>query len=135
MSHRYWFFPSLAQVPGGNPFENNAKRYYHHLIDSNGIPTHNYLVHKWTLNHLAKLASWAKWLNVFLRTKWGCVFESRCFNLNFRCLACFEQGVPWHPGDYRVQIHSETRTWHYKNIQPSFNAGKPLMKLKVLANL
>ena len=27
-----------------------------------------------------------------------------------------EQGVPWHSGNYRVQIHSETRTWNEKNI-------------------
>ena len=37
------------------------------LSDSNGIWTHNHLVHKQTLNHLAKLASW---LSVHLRTKW-----------------------------------------------------------------
>ena len=44
-------------------------------------------------------------------------FESRCSYLNFRFRACFEQGVPWHSGNYRVWIHSETRTWHDKNIQ------------------
>ena len=37
--------------------------------------------------------------------------------LNFRCRACFEQTVPWHSGNYRVWIHSETCTWHSKNIQ------------------
>ena len=25
--------------------------------------------------------------------------------------------VPWHSGNYRVLIHSETRTWHDKNMQ------------------
>ena len=35
----------------------------------------------------------------------GCGFESSCSHLNFRFRACFE----W--------IHSETRTWHDKNIQ------------------
>ena len=35
--------------------------------------------------------------------------------------ACFEQGVPWHSGNYRVSIHSETRTWHDKNIQSQEN--------------
>ena len=49
----------------------------------------------------------------------GCGFESRCSHLNFRFHACFEQGVPWHSGNYRVWIHSETRTWHDKNIQYS----------------
>ena len=47
----------------------------------------------------------------------GCGFESRCSHLNFRFRACFEQGVPWHSGNYSVWIHSETRTWHDKNIQ------------------
>ena len=43
------------------------------LIDNSRIRTHNYLVHKQTLNHLAnltKLASSAKWLSVRLPTKW-----------------------------------------------------------------
>ena len=40
------------------------------LSDSNGIRTHNHLVCKQTLNHLAKLASLAKWLSICLRTKW-----------------------------------------------------------------
>ena len=33
-------------------------------------------------------------------------------HLNFRSRACFEQRVPWHSGNYKVWIHSETRTWH-----------------------
>ena len=37
--------------------------------------------------------------------------------MNFRFCVCFEQGVPWHSGNYGVWIHSETRTWHDKNIQ------------------
>ena len=32
--------------------------------------SHNHLVHKQTLNHLAKLASLAKWLSICLWTKW-----------------------------------------------------------------
>ena len=47
----------------------------------------------------------------------GCGFESSCSHLNFRFRTCFEQGVPWHSGKYKVWIHSETRTWHDKNIQ------------------
>ena len=39
------------------------------LGDSNWIRTHNQLVRKRILNHLAKLASLAKWLTVRLRTK------------------------------------------------------------------
>ena len=40
------------------------------LSDCNWTRTHNHLVHKRTLNHLAKLA---KWLRVRLWTKWLCV--------------------------------------------------------------
>ena len=40
-----------------------------------------------------------------------------CSHLNFRYRACFEQGAPWHSGNYRVWIHPETRTCHNKNIQ------------------
>ena len=46
------------------------RRHIWSLSDSNEIRTHNHLVHKQTLNHLAKLASLAKWLSVRLRTKW-----------------------------------------------------------------
>ena len=47
-------------------------------------------------------------------------FESSCSHLNFRFRACFEQGVPWHSGNYRMWTHSETRTWHDKKIQSDF---------------
>ena len=62
---------------------------------------------------------WPVWLNgwVFVYELNGCGFESRYSHLNFRYRACFEQGVPWHSGNYRVWIHSETRTWYDKNIQ------------------
>ena len=61
------------------------------LSEWNGTQTQNQLVHKRTLN--------------------------LCSHLNFRYRACFEQGVPWQSGNYRVWIHSERRTWHDKNIQ------------------
>ena len=48
----------------------------------------------------------------------GCWFESSCSYWNLRYCACFEQGVLWHSGNYRVWIHSETRTWDDNNIQP-----------------
>ena len=59
------------------------------------------------------------WLNgwVFVFELSGRGFESSCSHLNFRFCACFEQGVPWHSGNYREWIHSETRMWHDKNIQ------------------
>ena len=40
-----------------------------------------------------------------------------CSHLSFRFYTCFEQGIPWHSGNYRVWINSETRTWDDKNIQ------------------
>ena len=40
------------------------------LSDSYWARTHNHLVHKRKLYHLAKLASLAKWLSIRLRTKW-----------------------------------------------------------------
>ena len=59
------------------------------------------------------------WLNgwEFIYELSGCGFESSFSHLNFRFCACFEQGVPWHSGKYKVCIHSETRVWHDKNIQ------------------
>ena len=38
-------------------------------------------------------------------------------HLNSWHCACFEQGVPWDSGKYRVWIHSEMRTWHDGNIK------------------
>ena len=40
------------------------------ISDCNWTRTHNHLVCKQTLNHLAKLADLAKWLSVRLQTKW-----------------------------------------------------------------
>ena len=53
------------------------------------------------------LIIWPVWLNlwVFVYELSGCRFESSCSHLNFRFPACFEQGVPWHSGNYRVWIH------------------------------
>ena len=62
------------------------------------------------------------WLNVwvFVYDLSGCEFESSCSHLNFRFRNCFEQGVPWHSGNYRMWIHSETRTLHDKSIQSKY---------------
>ena len=96
-------------------FCNLAKTFEHNTIcDSNGIQTHNHLVRKRTLNHFAKLA---KWLT--------CVVSTYLYgiHLNFRYRACFEEGVPWHSGNYRVYIHSEMRTWHDNNIEGLYFPG------------
>ena len=75
-----------------------------------------------TPNHLFHKRILTKWLNggVFVYELSGCRFESSCSHLNFRFCTCFEQGVPWHSGNYRKWIHSETRSWHDKNIQSFF---------------
>ena len=44
-------------------------------------------------------------------------FQSFCNHLNWINCNCFEQVVTWHWSNYIVRIHSETRTWHYKNIR------------------
>ena len=62
---------------------------------------------------------WLIWPNgwVFVYEVSGCGFESSRSHLNVRFRACFEQWVPWHSGNYRVWIQSETRTWHDKSLQ------------------
>ena len=79
------------------------------LSHCNWNGTQNHIVRKQTLNHLAKL--------VVIYKLSGSVFESSCSHLNFRLCACFEHRVPWHSGNYRVWIPSETRMWHDKKIQ------------------
>ena len=113
--------------------------------DCNWNRTHNYLVHKRTLNHFSQngqiielcfeyLSVQCIWLCALfmsrtqfrvnpLRSVWlngwvlvyelsSCGFESSYSHLNFWFRVCFEQGVSWHSGNYRVWIHSETRTRH-----------------------
>ena len=67
-----------------------------------------------TQNHLVR----KRWSNgwVFVYRLSGSGFQSSCSHLK-RVHACFEQGVPWYSGNYRVWIHTETRTWHDKKIQ------------------
>ena len=54
---------------------------------------------------------------VFVLKLSGSEFESSCSHFTFRFHASFEQGVPWHSGNYRLWIHSEALTWHNKNLQ------------------
>ena len=62
---------------------------------------------------------WPVCLNgwVFIYELSGCAFMSNCNNLNFIFRTCFGQRVPWHWGNYRVWIHSETGTWQGKNTE------------------
>ena len=46
-----------------------------------------------------------------LRTKWFWV------RVQLQSLKFHISRLPWHSGNYRVWIHSETRTWHDKNIR------------------
>ena len=69
------------------------------------------------------------WVFVYELSGFG--FESSCSHLNFRFRVCFEQGVPWHSGNYTLWIHSETRTWHDKNLQVTFTRPETLDEKKV----
>ena len=70
------------------------------------------------------------WLNcwVLVYKLSGCRFTSCCTHLNFRYCTCFDQGGPWHSGNYRVCIHCEMHTWHDKNIQAINSHQKILTK-------
>ena len=89
------------------------------LSDCNWTRTKDHLVLKRTLNHLNRLNTRLVLPNwwVFVYKLSGSGFESSCSHLTFRFCACFEEGVSWHSGSYRVWIHSETHTWHAKKIQ------------------
>ena len=86
-------------------------------LHCNWTRTQNHLVCKWTLN---------LWPNgwVFVYKLSGSGFKSGCSHLNFKFCACFEQGVPWHSGNYRVWIHSEMCTWHDKKIKINLHLQK-----------
>ena len=60
----------LIKSSSALPILSRKIKHNHFLPDSNEIRTHNHLVCKRQLKHLAKLASLAKWLSVRLRTKW-----------------------------------------------------------------
>ena len=64
------------------------------LSDSNGIRTHNQLVRKRELNHLAKRGNWPNWLNgwVFLYELSGCGFEFRCCQVT-SCVMCVIKNI------------------------------------------
>ena len=75
--------------------------------------------------------AWLKgWVFVYKLSVSG--FVSSCSHLNFRFRGCFEQWVPCHSGNYRVWVHSETRTWHDKNIQS--NTVKYLKRFWIIYN-
>ena len=63
-----------------------------------------------------KKASAAKWLSVRLRTMWLWI-RIPLQSLKLQISRLFRARGSWHSGSYRVWIHSETPTWHDKNIQ------------------
>ena len=67
--------------------------------------------------------TWRVWLNgcAFVYELSGFGFESSCSHLYFWSCSCFEQRLPWHSCDNEKWTHSESRTWHDKNIQSNFN--------------
>ena len=73
--------------------------------------TDKYWEHSWIIWSICQ----SDWVFVYELNVSG--FGSSCGHLNFRFGAWFEEGVPWHSGNYWVLIHSETRTSHNKNIQ------------------
>ena len=81
------------------------------LCDCNASRTHNHVVRKPTLNHLAKLASLAKWLNVRLRTK--CLWvRIPLMSLKLELVPTSSKEFLDIQANYRVWIHSGTRMWH-----------------------
>ena len=68
---------------------------------------------------------WPVWSNcwVFVYELSGSGLESSSSHFSFRFRACFEQGVPYIQTTIEcgLWIHSETCTWHDKNIQSRFN--------------
>ena len=54
---------------------------------------------------------------VFVYELSGSGFESSCSHLNFRFRNCFEEGVPWHWGNYRVDsLWNAYVTWQEHTV-------------------
>ena len=92
------------------------------LCHRNGIRSHNHLVCNGTLSDLAKfnhLPLWPVWWHgwVIVYKLSCCGFEFRWSHLHFIYRVCFEPGVHWHSGNFRLWIHTKTRMWHDKNTQ------------------
>ena len=65
---------------------------------------------EWLIWHSTIWPNWPGWVLIY---KLSSFYPVAWMSRN----SCFEQGVLWHSGNYRVWIHSETRTWHDDNIQ------------------
>ena len=71
------------------------------LSDCNGIGTHNHLVCKRTINHLATPTILVECSCYELS---GCGFKSRCSHLNVRYGACFEQDISWYSATVKCRF-------------------------------
>ena len=97
------------------------------------------------MQHDSNPQSLSSWMNtqplgktngwVFVYELSGCGLKSCCSHLNFRYRTCSKQEVSWHSGKYRVQIHSEMRTWHDKNIQSQWLQFQFREIVRVIAQL
>ena len=97
-----------------------SRRYIWILSDSDVTRTHNHLVRKRTLNHLAKLAKWLSCVvSTFLYGAFDCMLLSQLDHL----AGLADGGLTLSKefldiqANYRVWIHSETRTWHDNKVQ------------------
>ena len=70
---------------------------------SNGFSTIELRAISLIFQSITTLQCWKVWVNgwVFVYELNGCEFLSSCSHVNVRYGACFEQGVPWHSGNYR----------------------------------
>ena len=83
----------------------------------------------WTRTHTQPFSQTSKMIELYceylsVRCIWVyfLVMSSTSFRVNPHYIvdwycSCFEQGVPWHSGNFRVWIHPEPHSWHDKNIQ------------------
>ena len=84
--------------------------------EGNWNRTHNHLVHKGTLNHLAKCASLAKWLSVRWWTKWLWVWvQLQSLKLQISLLLRAKSSLTF------LDVRDITRTYSWKNELKSSN--------------
>ena len=100
------------------------------LSDCNGTETHNHLARMVHLTecschvnarvseliHTVKLPE-CQGIPCSKRVDIWSLSDCSGTRVDIRYCAYFRQEVPWHSGNYRGWIHSETRMWHDENIQ------------------
>ena len=99
-------------------------RWHNTLSDCNWTRNHHHLVHKRTLNHLAKLVSWLSCVvSTYLYGAFDCMFFS-----------CHVRVSEWihtlQLPDFRVTL---THTWHEKNIQLTWTLFSNFPKISIIS--